>query len=74
MEIFLEKARKYDLRKKIDIEAKKIDLRIISDYRAGDVDALAGAHIVADRPIGMSGFDLQKLFDLCSRQRAARIL
>jgi type III restriction enzyme len=63
IEIFLEKAKEYDLKRKIDIMARKIDLKIISGYIAEDVDALAGAKIVGDKEIRASGFDLQKLFD-----------
>ena len=67
IEIFLEQAKEYDLKKKIDIKARKIDLKIISDYKAEDVDALAGAKIVGDKAIMASGFDLQKLFDFFVR-------
>lgn len=62
-EIFLKEAKNYELKKKIDIKAKKIDLKIISDYKAEDIDALAGATIVGDKAINLSGFDLQKLMD-----------
>lgn len=67
IEIFLEKAKKYGLKKSIDIKARKIDLKIISDYKAEDVDALTGAKIVGDKAIKVSGFDLQKLFDFFVR-------
>jgi len=67
IEIFLEKAKEYGLEKNVDIEARKIDLKIISDYKAEDVDALAGAKIVGDNAIKVSGFDLQKLFDFFVR-------
>ncbi len=63
IEIFLEISKEYDLKKKIDITAKKIDQKIISDYKAEDVDALAGERIVGHKEIKASGFDLQKLFD-----------
>ncbi|MEK7172731.1 MAG: hypothetical protein AAB740_02000, partial [Patescibacteria group bacterium] len=62
-EIFLKEAKNYELKKKIDIKARKIDLKIISDYKAEDIDALSGANIVGDRAIDISGFDLQKLMD-----------
>jgi len=42
-------------------------LKIISDYKAEDVDALAGAKIVGDKAIKVGGFDLQKLFDFFVR-------
>jgi len=63
IEIFLKQAKEYDLKKHIDTKARKFDLKIISDYKAEDVDALAGAKIVGDKEIKASGFDLQKLFD-----------
>ncbi len=67
MEIFLKQAKEYDLKKQIDIKARKFDLKIISDYKAEDVDALTGAKIVGDKEIKASGFDLQKLFDFFVR-------
>ena len=63
IEIFLKQAKEYNLKKQIDIKAKKFDLKIISDYKAEDVDALAGAKIIGDKEIKASGFDMQKLFD-----------
>jgi len=63
IEIFLEKAKEYGLKKNVDIKARRIDLKIISDYKAEDVDALAGAKIIGDKSIKVGGFDLQKLFD-----------
>jgi type III restriction enzyme len=63
IKIFLEKAKEYGLKKDVDIKARKIDLKIISDYKAEDVDALAGAKIIGDKAIKVGGFDLQKLFD-----------
>jgi len=63
IKIFLEKAKEYGLKKNVDIKARKIDLKIISDYKAEDVDALAGAKIIGDKAIKVGGFDLQKLFD-----------
>lgn len=67
IEIFLKEAKKYNLKKKIDRKARKTDLKIISDYKAEDVDVLAGAIIVGDRKMKASGFDLQKLFDFFVR-------
>ncbi|MEW6618059.1 MAG: DEAD/DEAH box helicase family protein [bacterium] len=66
-EIFLAEAREYGLKKNVDIKIRKIDLKIISDYKAEDVDALAGVKIVGDKPIKTSGFDLQKLLDFWVR-------
>jgi type III restriction enzyme len=67
IEIFLKQAKEYNLKKQIDIKAKKFDLKIISDYKAENVDALAGAKIIGDKEIKASGFDMQKLFDFFVR-------
>ncbi len=67
IEIFLKQAKEYNLKKQIDIKAKKFDLKIISDYKAEDVDALVGAKIIGDKEIKASGFDMQKLFDFFVR-------
>lgn len=67
VEVFLEKAKEYNLKKCINVKAKKIDLKIISDYKADDLDTLAGTKIVGDKTIQASGFDLQKLFDYWAR-------
>src|SRR3989344_2216687 len=63
IEMFLTQAKKYDLKNKINIKAKEISYKIISDYKASDVDTLAGSKIVGDRSINVSNADLQKLFD-----------
>ena len=67
IEIFLKQAKEYNLKKQIDTKTKKFDLKIISDYKAEDVDALTGAKIVGDKEIKASGFDMQKLFDFFVR-------
>ncbi len=67
IEIFLKQAKEYNLKKQIDTKTKKFDLKIISDYKAEDVDALAGAKIIGDKEIKASGFDMQKLFDFFVR-------
>jgi len=66
-EIFLAEAKKYGLKKKIDKKAKKVDLRLIADYKAEGVDALVGTKIVGDKAIKVSDFDLQKLLDFFVR-------
>jgi len=66
-EMFLRQAKEYNLKKQIDVKARKFDLRIISDYKAEDVDALAGAKIIGDKEIKASDFDMQKLFDFFVR-------
>ncbi|MBP8591168.1 DEAD/DEAH box helicase family protein [Candidatus Shapirobacteria bacterium] len=67
IEIFLKQAREYNLKKHINTKVKKLDLKIISDYEAEDIDVLAGAKIVGDKEIKASGFDMQKLFDFFVR-------
>jgi type III restriction enzyme len=68
IEIFLEQAKEYDLKKKINIKARKLDLKIIADQKREDIDALVGAKIIGDKAIKISGFDLQKLFDFFARE------
>ncbi|MDP3043524.1 MAG: DEAD/DEAH box helicase family protein [bacterium] len=63
IEMFLSIAKEHGLKGKLDIKVKKIDIKIISDYRATDIDILAGAKIFGDKAITVSSFDLQKLFD-----------
>jgi len=65
--IFLKEAQNYGLKKKIDAKARKIDIKIISDQKKEDIDALAGAKIVGDKAIKVGGFDLQKLIDFFVR-------
>lgn len=63
IEIFLIQAKTDSLKSKIDKTAKKVDIKIISDYKAYDIDTLAGSKIVGDKSITVSDSDLQKLFD-----------
>lgn len=63
IEMFLKQAKEYGLKNKIDIKARKVDLKIISDYRASDIDTLAGSNIIGDKAITISSSDLQKIFD-----------
>jgi len=68
IEIFLKEAEKYNLIEKIDIDARKLDLKFISDWMAEDIDILAGKSIIADKLISATPKDLQKLFDYFVRQ------
>ncbi|HEC66306.1 MAG TPA: hypothetical protein ENI23_13535, partial [bacterium] len=68
IEMFLKRAKDYELARKIDIKARKIDLKLISDYKAEDVDSMTGARIIGNKIIKIGGFDLQKLFDFFVRQ------
>lgn len=61
--IFLEKAEEYGLKSVLDLKSKKIDLKIISEYKAENIDLLVGTKLVGDKSINISKFDLQKIFD-----------
>jgi type III restriction enzyme len=61
--MFLQHADSYNLKNHINIKAKKIDLKIISDYKSEDIDSMVGTIIKGDKDLAVSGFDLQKLFD-----------
>lgn len=67
IEIFLKETEKYNLKKKVDIKAKKLDLKIISDWKAENIDVLAGQTISGDKAIKASSEDMQKLFDYFAR-------
>jgi type III restriction enzyme len=68
IEIFLKEEEKYKLRKKIDIKAKKLDRKIISDWKAENIDVLAGSKVIGDKPITASSEDMQNYFDYFARQ------
>jgi len=67
-EIFLEEAKEYGLKKKVDVKSKKIDLKIISDYKAENIDVLVNVNIVGDKAIKINEGDLQKIFDFWVRE------
>src|SRR4030042_1463202 len=68
IEIFLKEEEKYKLKKKIDIKAKKLDRKIISDWKAENIDVLAGSKVIGDKPITASSEDMQNYFDYFARQ------
>lgn len=68
IEIFLTEAKKYKLKRIVDLKAKKLDLKIISDWKAENIDVLAGKTIIGDKAITASSEDLQKLFDYFVRR------
>lgn len=68
IEIFLDEAKKYDLRKKINIKRKKLDQRIIADWKAENIDILAKQRVIGDKKIKAGSSDLQKLFDFFARR------
>jgi type III restriction enzyme len=63
IEMFLAQAKEYSLKNKINTKARKVGIKIISDFKSKDVDILAGSKIVGDKSISISSADLQKLFD-----------
>jgi type III restriction enzyme len=69
IEIFLSEAKKYNLKKEIDIKAKKIDMKIIADAMADNIDVVVGKKFLGDKSIKLAGFDLQRYFDYFVRER-----
>ena len=69
IEIFLKEAKSYGLKKKIDKKAKRLDIKVFNDWKAENIDILAGKTISGDKAITVSGFDLQRLFDYFVRQK-----
>jgi len=63
IDVFLKEAKKYELKKKINIKDKKVSLKIISDQKAENIDALIGTKFIGDKSIKGSTGDFQKLFD-----------
>ncbi len=67
IELFLKEAKDYELKKKIDTKAKKLDIKVFNDWKAENIDVLAGETIAGDKEIRVSDFDLQRLFDFFIR-------
>lgn len=62
--IFLEKAKEYGLKSKIDRKAKNPEIKFITNFKAEDIDRLVGRKIEGnEKSDDLSEFDLQKLFD-----------
>ncbi len=68
IQIFLDIAKEYNLKKKIDEKSKRTDIKVFSDWKAEDIDVLAGQVLVGDRPIKMNNYDFQRLFDFFVRR------
>jgi type III restriction enzyme len=68
IEVFLKESRNYGLKKKIDKTAKRLDIKVFNDWKAENIDILAGKTISGDKAIIVSGLDLQRLFDYFVRQ------
>ncbi|MBI4355921.1 MAG: DEAD/DEAH box helicase family protein [Candidatus Omnitrophica bacterium] len=71
IKVFLQETAAYSLSQRIRKKAKGLSARFISDYKAENVDALAGASIIGDRAIRVTGWDLQKYFDYFIRKSLA---
>lgn len=66
--LFLQKAKKYDLEKKILTKGQKIELSLISEYEADSVDKLTKVKIKGEAQIDTENeVDLQKLYDFFVR-------
>jgi type III restriction enzyme len=68
IEVFLKESRNYGLKKKIDKTAKRLDIKVFNDWKAENIDILAGKTISGDKAITVGGLDLQRLFDYFVRQ------
>lgn len=67
IELFLREAKDYGLKKKIDTKAKKLDIKVFNDWKAENIDILAGKTIEGDKAIRAASFDMQRLFDFFVR-------
>jgi len=68
IKIFLKEARSYGLKNKINRKTKKLDIKVFSDWKAENIDILAGKEISGDKAVTVNGVDLQRLFDYFVRQ------
>lgn len=68
IQIFLKEAERYQLKKRADKKAIKLDIKVFSDWKTEDIDLLTGKTILADKPIEMSNYDFQRLFDFFVRR------
>jgi type III restriction enzyme len=68
IEIFLQLAKESDLKKKIDIKDKKLDLSVVNNWKMENIDVSAGVTIVGDDKISSSEQDRQKIFDYFARE------
>jgi type III restriction enzyme len=62
--VFLDEAQSYELGKKLKTKGQRVQPALISDWKAENVDAVAGSHIQASVHLDeASDMDLQRLFD-----------
>jgi type III restriction enzyme len=67
--LLLEEAKTYELGEKVKTRGQRVQTAFISDYRAENIDTIAGEHIKADVQIDKaSDMDLQRLFDYFVRK------
>jgi len=71
IEVFFKESRNYGLKKKIDKTAKRLDIKVFNDWKAENIDILAGKTISGDKVITIGSLDLQRLFDYFVRQSLA---
>lgn len=64
LQIFLSEAKAYELEKKIEIKDQKLEISLISDYEADEIDKLSNTAIEGTAKINPENeVDLQKLYD-----------
>lgn len=64
LKLFLQEAKGYNLEKKIETKGQKLEISLISDYKAAGVDKLTNAEIKGEAKIDTENeTDLQKLYD-----------
>ncbi|PIQ82129.1 MAG: hypothetical protein COV76_05155 [Candidatus Omnitrophica bacterium CG11_big_fil_rev_8_21_14_0_20_64_10] len=66
--IFLEESDAYGLADKVKKKVRGLSVKFISDYKAENIDALAGEIIPGREVLRMGGFDMQKYFDFFVRK------
>lgn len=72
LELFLQEAKNYSLKKKIRTKNQKLQVSFISEYETENVGDLLGEEILADKNVDTENeYDLQKLFDFFVRQNLA---
>lgn len=67
IELFLKEAKNYGLKNKIDTKATELNIKMFNDWKAENIDALAGKVIAGDKEIRISGVDLNRLFEFFVR-------
>jgi type III restriction enzyme len=69
IKLFLHEAKEYDLEKKLKTKGQKLELSLISDYEAANVDKLVKVKIKGEEKLNPDNeTDLQKLYDFFVRK------